>query len=295
MRRAREVHRSQNHKDRTRAQNPGFLLVKGLEKGARDLIGDMSIDVLQLQRFYATSLGGAARHLIARALRQCTRPPADARVLGLGYAAPWLERYRRDGRAPLAFMPARQGVVHWPKGEASLTALVDEAALPLPDASIDLVLIVHGLELAENLSGLLAEIWRVLAPQGHAVFVVPNRRGLWARAEKTPFGHGRPFSRGQLESLLTNAGLQPVRFLPALFMPPVDRPVFVRSAPAWERIGLSLWQGFSGLLVAETIKRVPALRKEKDSAFAWSRLDPVAQPALNRRPHPHPSSAPPTP
>ncbi len=243
----------------------------------------MSIDIVQLQHFYATSLGSAARRLIARAVRQCARPPADARILGLGYAAPWLERHLRTGHAPLAFMPAQQGVVHWPRDQASLSALVDEAALPLPDASIDYVLVVHGLELAENLLGLLAEIWRVLAPQGHAIFVVPNRHGLWARAEKTPFGHGRPFSRGQLENLLNEAGLQPIRFLPALFMPPMARPVFVRSAPAWERIGLSLWQGFSGLIIAETIKRIPALRKEKNPAFAWSRLDPLAQPALNPR------------
>ena len=37
---------------------------------------------------------------------------------------------------------------------------------------------------------------------GKLVIVTPNRRGLWARFEHTPFGTGRPFSRGQLTELL---------------------------------------------------------------------------------------------
>ncbi len=237
------------------------------------------MDVLQLRDFYATPLGHAARHLIAHRLRHCTRPPADARVMGLGFVSPWLDIYRRRCREVFSFMPARQGIVHWPAGGPSASALVDETALPLTDAAIDLAVVVHGLELAENLSAMLAEIWRVLAPQGHLVVVVPNRRGMWARRDTTPFGHGRPFSRGQLERLLLEASFEPVHMMPALFVPPVPHRVFLHSATMWERAGLALWQGFSGLIVAEAVKRVHALRGKAARRFALPALAPAARPA----------------
>ena len=129
-------------------------------------------------------------------------PREGARVLGIGYAIPYLEPWRAEAERVFAFMPARQGVVHWPQSGLNDSALVEEADLPLPDASIDLALVVHGLELTDQLPDLLRELWRVLAPQGRALFVVPNRRGMWARFDSTPFGHGRPFSRGQFTDLL---------------------------------------------------------------------------------------------
>ena len=81
--------------------------------------------------------------------------------------------------------------------------------LPLADSSIDRMLLVHLLEHAENPRETLKEIWRVLAPGGRLVIVVPNRRGVWARFEHTPFGTGRPFSRGQLTELLRETNFTP--------------------------------------------------------------------------------------
>ena len=94
-------------------------------------------------------------------------------------------------------MPATQGAVRGRRA-ASSTVLVFDEELPLVDASIDRIILVHALEHAENPRETLKEIWRVLSPAGRAVIVVPNRRGVWARFEHTPFGTGRPFSRGQL-------------------------------------------------------------------------------------------------
>ena len=47
-------------------------------------------------------------------------------------------------------------------------------------------------------AALLREVWRVLAAGGRLLAVVPNRRGVWARIDTTPFGHGRPYSRSQI-------------------------------------------------------------------------------------------------
>src|SRR6202008_3697705 len=102
----------------------------------------------------------------------------------------------------LAFMPAAQGVVKWPSESPALPALVDELELPLTDAGVDRVLLVHALEMAQDAGALLREVWRVLAAGGRLLAVVPNRRGVWARTDATPFGHGRPYSRGQITNLL---------------------------------------------------------------------------------------------
>ena len=232
------------------------------------------MDVLQLRHFYETPLGRTARRLIAARLRGLSMPPRDARVLGLGYATPWLDRYRRRVGEVFSFMPARQGVVHWPQGAPGACALADEAALPLADGTIDLALVAHGLELTDQLPGMLSEVWRVLAPQGRMVAIVPNRRGLWARMETTPFGHGRPFSRRQLEALLEEAHFRPLTLLPALFVPPARN--ILRSAPVWERLGSALWQGFSGVMIIEAAKQVRARPRGARRPLAFPALKPAA-------------------
>ena len=225
------------------------------------------MDILALRHFYATPLGRQVRRLVAARLATLQPPPADARVLGLGFAAPWLEAWRGQQRCVFAFMPAHQGAMRWPAEGKSGTALVDETALPLPDGCIDLALVAHGLELAPARERMLAELWRVLAPSGHVVFIVPNRTGLWARAERTPFGHGRPFSRGQLEGLLQEAGFTPQRFEHLLFMPPW-RLRLLRGSPAtWERLGRLLFPGFSGLIMVEAVKQVRAVRRQRQPAL----------------------------
>ena len=152
----------------------------------------MSIDVVDLRNFYAQRLGAVARHFVGRGIRQRWSDTRGLRVLGIGYATPYLGLFREEAERCLAFMPAAQGVVKWPTMRPALSSLVEELDLPLPDAAVDRVLLVHALEMSHDPTALLREIWRVLAPSGQLLAVVPNRRGLWARMDTTPFGHGRP-------------------------------------------------------------------------------------------------------
>ena len=134
--------------------------------------------------------------------------------------------------------------------------MVEESLLPLPDASVDCLLCVHCLEVAERAAPLLREMWRVLTPEGRLLIVVPNRRGLWARFDTTPFGHGRPYSRGQLERLLTAALFTPQVWASALHMPPVNREWLVRWATVFERVGARLWPAFAGVIIVEARKEL---------------------------------------
>jgi SAM-dependent methyltransferase len=240
----------------------------------------MSIDVIDLRNFYSTRLGVVARRLINRGIRSRWPDAAGQRVLGVGYCTPYLGLFREDAERCLAFMPAAQGVMKWPSQRPSLATLVDELDLPLQDSSIDRILLVHALEMAHDPIALLREVWRVLAAGGRLLAVVPNRRGLWARMDTTPFGHGRPYSRSQITHLLRETWFTPVGWSEALYVPPIGRGWFLRSAVAWERAGSTISAPFAGVHIVEATKQVyravPARRERR-------RLVPALQPALVSR------------
>src|SRR3989304_8121182 len=132
------------------------------------------MDVVELSEFYTRPLGRAARILIARRARTIWPDVKGLRVAGLGFAIPYLSAFGGEAERTLALMPARQGAVHWPEGGRGLVALVEETELPLPDASIDRLLLMHSLEMSESLRLLSREVWRVLAPGGRVLAIVPN-------------------------------------------------------------------------------------------------------------------------
>lgn len=216
----------------------------------------MHSDIIDLRSFYASTLGSLTEHSIGMALSAIWGAVPNERLVGLGYALPWLDRFGSDAERVFAFMPATQGAVAWPAQGPKATALVFDEELPLVDSSIDRMLLVHSLEHAENPRETLNEIWRVLSPAGRVVIVVPNRRGVWARFEHTPFGIGRPFSRGQLTELLREANFTPAAWSEALFFPPSHRRFTMRFHAVMERLGRRLWPIFSGVIVVEAQKRL---------------------------------------
>ena len=240
----------------------------------------MSIDVVDLRNFYGQRLGAVARHFVSRGIRRRWIETHGQRVLGVGYATPYLGLFREEAERCLAFMPAAQGVVKWPTAKPALSALVDELELPLPDAAVDRVLLVHALEMSNDPTTLLREIWRVMASGGQLLAVVPNRRGLWARMDTTPFGHGRPYSRSQITHLLRDAWFTPVDWSEALYVPPIQRGWFLRSAVAWERAGGAISAPFAGVHIVEATKQVyraiPAKREKHRFVPA---LEPVLAPS----------------
>lgn len=216
----------------------------------------MNSDIVALRSFYASLLGRLAERSVSMALSAAWDASPRERLVGLGYAVPWLERFGGDAERVFAFMPATQGAVKWPAIGPSSTALVFDEELPLVDSSIDRILMVHALEHSENPRETLKEVWRVLSPAGRVVIVVPNRRGVWARFEHTPFGTGRPFSRTQLAELLREANFTPSRWADGLFFPPLRRRWLMRFHGLLERTGRRLWPIFSGVIVVEAQKRL---------------------------------------
>lgn len=231
--------------------------------------------VSDLNGFYDDRLGQVARRMIRRRVREIWPDVRGLAVLGLGFATPYLRPFRDEAERVLAFMPAGQGVLHWPEDAPGQVALVDETELPLADVSVDRVLLVHALENSEELRALLREVWRVMASGGRLLVVVPNRRGIWARFERTPFGHGYPFSPPQLARLLRENLFSPLRSSAALYVPPTDWRMMLRAAPAWEQLGDRFGQAIAGVLVVEAVKEIYAVTPSAVARRAKRKLRPV--------------------
>ncbi|MBK1635162.1 class I SAM-dependent methyltransferase [Rhodovulum adriaticum] len=218
----------------------------------------MHLDVLDLRNFYyRTNLGRVAQRAIRNQVVQLWPDAKGQTVAGFGFAVPLLRPFMGQARRVIGLMPGQQGVMPWPPGGDNVSALCEETAWPLADGFVDKLVLLHGLETSEHPSSVLEESARVLGPGGRALFIVPNRSGLWARRDRTPFGFGRPYSPGQLEAQLRAHGFEPQRNLAALFAPPSDRRFWLRSAGMWETAGQRMSAQFAGgVLLVEASKRV---------------------------------------
>ena len=217
----------------------------------------MRTDILDFHEFYRAPLGVMARGFIAERLVEAWGDGANLSIAGFGYANPYLELFSAATRR-LALAPGAQGVIRWPATGENAASLVSECAWPLPDASVDRVLVVHGLEEAPEPHRLMREVWRVLADDGRVIIIAAHRRGLWSMIDSTPFAAGRPYLKRQLIRLLERATFRARAWNSALFFPPFGARFLLRTAKAWERAGARVWPGFSGILMVEASKEMLA-------------------------------------
>ncbi len=218
----------------------------------------MASDVVDLRDFYRSVLGQVARRMIRRAIQRVWPDLRGMRLLGIGYATPFLSALSGETERTIAVMPATLGVLRWPPEGRNLVTLADEGELPFADYSIDRVVLVHAIETSDEVRAMLKEIWRVLAGGGRVLVVAPNRRGIWARLDRTPFGSGRPYTMSQLSQLLRDEQFTPIGSDAALFVPPATSRMMLRSAAAWERIGKRWFPTFAGVLMVEATKQIYA-------------------------------------
>ena len=222
----------------------------------------MHLDVLDLRQFYyRTQLGRAAQKAVRD---QVTRLwPADEvrgmTVAGFGFAVPLLRPYLEPAARVIGLMPGQQGVMPWPAGQENVSVLCAETLWPLQAGQIDRLVLMHGLETSDHAAALMQECARVLAPGGRALFIVPNRSGLWARRDATPFGFGRPYTLPQLETQAKQAGFAPERHVTALYTPPSSKRTWLKASEWLERTGAKLpFVTAGGVILLEVSKQTYA-------------------------------------
>ena len=220
----------------------------------------MRQDVIALQDFYASPLGRAAADTLAvRIGALWGNGMAREQVLGVGFVTPVLDRMGERAEIRVAAMPAAQGALSWSAtSKGASTVLFDEELLPFRDGMFSRVIMMHGLEEAYAPASLLREIWRVLAPEGKLIVIVANRLGLWSRAEATPFGHGRPWTRSQLTKLLNDTMFQTTAWTYGLHMPPSRWGPVLAMHEGWEKVGETVSRVMGGVVLVEATKRLYA-------------------------------------
>ena len=223
----------------------------------------MFSDIIDLRDFYQTPLGLMAQRVLRAQIASLWPKVQGENVLILGYGAPLLRPLSQQAAAIYAFMPAMQGVSYWPREGPNVSCLVEADNLPLADNSIDRVILLHALEGLSEPSPLLREVWRVMKGGGRFLTIAPNRHGLWAHSDRTPFGNGQPYSPIQIRNALHHQGFLIERTRHALYAPPSASRLNLSLADRLEKYGVRLFPGFGGLLLVETSKQIYAPKGTK--------------------------------
>lgn len=218
----------------------------------------MAADAQATAEFYTSARGAVTARVLRERMSALWPNLSGASVLGIGHTAPYLRVWREQARRCIALTPAQMGAARWPSAAPSLSCSAEEDALPFPDLSFDRILLVHGLEAAESARLMLREVWRVLKDDGRVLVVAPNRAGLWAHLESTPFGHGLPYSARQLDAVLAAGLFRAERHDAALWMPPSKMRLVLRAAPLIERAGRRMAPALAGVTIVEAVKDVYA-------------------------------------
>lgn len=232
----------------------------------------------EIERFYDAPLGRAAVRLLTNRLTALWPSLAGERCLALGEANRVLKGLAPETSAVAAahgrsVAPPRADL----RNHGNVSLAVDMLRLPFADGTFSRVVLLHALEDVENANRLLRELWRVMEPEGRIVIMASNRRGLWSRAEHTPFGHGRPYTRRQLYDLLGQSLFEPTAWAHALYVPPVPWRIVAGSAGAWEKAGDTFWPALGGVVMVEAIKRLTIPPGNRAPVTSRSVLAPAAE------------------
>jgi SAM-dependent methyltransferase len=211
-----------------------------------------------LKAFYNGRVGRVVRRIMQERIRAFWPDVHDERLLGCGYAVPYLRIFKGEASRICAMMDAGQGAHHWPHDDHNCVFLSEHGDLPIETNSIDRLLMIHDLEFAQDPQRNLEEAWRVLKSSGRLLIIAPNRSGLWAHTDWSPFGHGTPYSMSQLCHQLRENKFVFERSEEALFMPPVKFAPIIKSAGLFENIGRKYLPIVAGAHMVEASKQLYA-------------------------------------
>ncbi len=234
-------------------------------------------DVVELRRFYSSPLGVCVRRDLGAAILRYWHDADDVTLAGLGFSLPYLRQFLEPARHVVPVMFPHLGAMYWPADISNHAILATENALPFQDHTIGRLLVCHCAEHSHHFTTLMQEIYRVLLPGGRALFVVPNRRGLWSSRHQNPFGSGHPYTVLQMRHRAELAGLTFIRSTGALFYPPSNWRLVTRLSGWIEAIGRVLAPQLGGALLVEVEKQLYA-----------SIPDPVKKPVRAPLPIPQP-------
>ena len=223
----------------------------------------MSFDVVDLKEFYQSPTASSVLPVFQKILGKLRCSNKDNLGLFVGFGVPYADKAKNE----FLLMPAHMGVLAWPDSKSNRALLSYEDEWPFVDHMFDEIVIVHGLEYAQNSGKIIEECYRCLRPEGRLVVVVPNRRSIWVRSDKTPLGFGQPYTLTQLSIILKKYDFISVDVARGLYSFPSKRFLSNIWSVLFELIASRTLQKFSGLVGVVAIKRVYAgipMRRSKE-------------------------------
>jgi SAM-dependent methyltransferase len=238
-----------------------------------------------LQEYYTTAQGRFVFKVLSERIKDIwpLEDQSDTDFAGFGYTFPYLDAYaatpedvnkkprknadEKTFKAPrtVAIVSRQAGMYYWPQGQDNRTVLCRRSEWPFPKESLDRILVIHDGEYASGLQGFLHEVYRVLKPNGRLLMVMPNRKGMWARSDRNPFGHGAPYSLSQLRSVLRECHFVNEGAYGALLTPPLRSKTLLNVASTFLEPCARYCPAMAGVQLVEASKRVyaPTGRKER--------------------------------
>lgn len=162
-----------------------------------------------------------------------------------------------------------------------IAVLAESLALPFPEASLDLVVLPHTLELSPDPHATLREVARVLVPEGRVVICGLNPASLWGLRQRRAhlyrrFGFGEPFLPEAGEFIgywrlrdwlrLLNFEVESGRF--GGYRPSVRTEPWLARFAWMDRAGARWWPIFGAVYFIVAVKRVAGMRLLEP---AWKR------------------------
>lgn len=183
-------------------------------------------------------------------------------------------------------------------GPAPVALHCDPDALPFADQSLDLVVLPHTLEQATDPHRALAEVARVLRPEGRVVIVGLNPASLWGARQR--LGRARLALAGGTRSLFLPRAGEFIGYWRArdwlrllgfevetgsfgCWRPPMAAPRWLERFAWMDKVGAHWWPVFGAVYCLVAVKRVRGMRLI--GLARGERVKPQAAPVLNRRMH----------
>ena len=191
------------------------------------------------------------------------------------------QEFLRDSRIPLRFSAGKQ------TGNAVRLCYEE---LPFDCDSLDLVLMPHVLEFADNPHQILREVERVLRPEGSLIISGFNPYSLWGmrralgRKQGYPW-QGRFVGLPRLKDWLALLGFEVAGGRFGAYAPPFHRGKWLDRYAFMEKAGDRWWAVSGGVYFLHAIKRVPGMRliKPQWKKGPVSKLLPVMPKFHNNR------------
>ncbi len=161
------------------------------------------------------------------------------------------------------------------------------SALPVRSDCVDLVVLFHALDSAEDPRRLIREVERILIPEGRVIIFGFNPYslfGVWRllgrrSSRKEMSGHLK-VGRSQLKGWLSLLGMEIEKKKYLAFRPPLQKQSALDKVDFMEAAGQKLWSSSGGVYAIQAVKNVATLTPFRPS-FQWYRkvsTDGVAAP-----------------